>query len=159
MHGEFFSRQRDRLAVPGLAEGKPSVLVGDTVLVQLGDSKWRQGLVHRLEAKHVLVRFSDKTSPLLRQSGPVNVHFKLNRLPFRRCHHAVSIEHPLNHILFPEGRHRPPAIGSNNGGDLAFFNRAIGNNDRQKSVVHKVLSLSSGSPPLLVHGPCVTSLP
>jgi helicase MOV-10 len=50
-----------RLHVPGLAEKRPSVLVGDKIYVRQVNTNghWYQGFVHRVEMDEVVLRFND----------------------------------------------------------------------------------------------------
>src|ERR1700752_199243 len=81
----IFILRRNRLKVAGLAEGRPSVLVGDFILVKhrSGPSTdWYKGCVHEVLVDHVSLRFSSNLSTY---KGKVfDVRFVLNRLPLRR---------------------------------------------------------------------------
>ncbi|KAK7476009.1 hypothetical protein BaRGS_00032716 [Batillaria attramentaria] len=86
--GEFLA-----LHVPGLAEGRPSVLIGDAVILSSPsnpDEPQYEGIVHELHSEEVLLKFNtDFHSRYLGED--YNVEFTFNRTPLRRCHQAAHL--------------------------------------------------------------------
>lgn len=102
-HGEYLS-----LSVPGLAERRPSLMVGDTVLVaSLGASPGAgelqyEGYVHEVLHTQVLLKFHPSFHQLYRGEDYA-IQFRFNRTPLRRCHFALDFAvRQLGHdVLFP----------------------------------------------------------
>ncbi|KAJ7054531.1 P-loop containing nucleoside triphosphate hydrolase protein [Mycena amicta] len=101
------------LDVPGLAEKRPSVLVGDRILVQkqgAADSgRWFEGGVHVVRQKEVGIRFH-YSFPTAAPSDLFAVRFKLNRYPLRRQHLALDSAFSEDRVLFPVSRHVPATL-------------------------------------------------
>ncbi|XP_019633304.1 PREDICTED: RNA helicase Mov10l1-like [Branchiostoma belcheri] len=98
--GEYLS-----LTVPGLAEGRPSVLIGDKVVLTApgaGDcSPSYEGYVHEVLREEVLLKFHQDFHTSY-DGEPYNVFFMFNRSTLRRCHQAVNFAHNLgSQVLFP----------------------------------------------------------
>lgn len=146
------------LEVEGLAEGRPSVIVGDIILVgHEGDSTgtWYEGCVHEVSGLSVFVRFNERFKAY--KGSKVDVKFVLNRLPDRRMHQAViSPFHPPS-VLFPtpdmaSRLHTPTAR------DLASLNlvdRTLAQNQEQLETIAAITLRPPGSVPFIVFGPCV----
>ncbi|KIY67632.1 RNA helicase [Cylindrobasidium torrendii FP15055 ss-10] len=137
------------VSVPGLAEKRPSVLVGDSILVRRPndpEGSWFEGCVHVVRKEEVGMRFSGRFRP----TGPhYTVRFKLNRYPLRRQHQALNTAFAPQRLLFPEAS---PAR-SLTGCPIRFFNTFIARNERQKLAVTCIANLPAGSPPFIVFGP------
>ncbi|XP_060083408.1 RNA helicase Mov10l1-like [Ylistrum balloti] len=92
------------LKVPGLAEGRPSVLIGDKIIVtEPGDSigPAYEGYVHELMSEDVLLKFNQDFH-LTNNGKDFNVVFTFNRTPLRRCHQAINFAVNLGeNVLFP----------------------------------------------------------
>ncbi|CAG5133124.1 unnamed protein product, partial [Candidula unifasciata] len=99
--GEFLA-----LTVPGLAEGRPSVLIGDQIILSSPEDPEGPryvGYVHELTATEVYLKFSPEFHS--RYGGQdYNVQFTFSRTPLRRCHQSVSLAVQLlgSPVLFPE---------------------------------------------------------
>jgi helicase MOV-10 len=140
------------LAVPGLAEKRPSVLVGDQILVQergATDGRWYEGHVHFVRQADVGLCFhtSFDRFPADRR---FHVRFKLNRIPMKRQHQAMDTVFNEERILFPIDHHlpqRPPRVA------LKLFNGLLSKNEPQLQAVASILSSPAGSPPFVVFGP------
>ncbi|KAG6846754.1 hypothetical protein H0H93_012093 [Arthromyces matolae] len=143
-----------RLEVPGLAEKRPSVLVGDRILVQAKESSqghWYEGGVHAVRKEEVTLRFNQSFKRS--STGQLyNVRFKLNRYPIRRQHQALDAAFSEERVLFPERKHLlihtppPPAA-------IRLFNPLIGKNAPQLQAVTSIIKLPPGSPPFVIFGP------
>ena len=147
------------LTVPGLAEKRPSVIVGDKVLVKNHGSQstsWFCGYVHKVEQLRVGLKFSTRFNSLSGQK--YDVRFCLGRLPLRRMHQALDSPFSPPRLLFPCSAHiiknRPP--GMQELGVLNVIDRKIGGNLMQKLAVSSIRDLEPGSPPFVVFGPYVS---
>ena len=146
------------LIVPGLAEKRPSVIVGDTVLVKNHGSQstsWFSGYVHKVEQLRVGLRFSARFNSYPGQKYDVRVC--LGRLPLRRMHQALDSPFSPPRLLFPSDAHvikkRPPT--TQEVGALNVIDRKIVDNAMQKLAVTAIRNLEPGSPPFVVFGPYV----
>jgi helicase MOV-10 len=142
-----------RLPIPFLVERRPSILVGDYILVMhsgANDGKWYEGRVHEIGVNDIKLRFSDDFS--LYRGSEVDVQFVLNRLPFRRMHQGLAVSFSPSRVLFPEIDHAwtspvPPET------EMTFVNRAIGQNLEQAGAVNAILRQPPGSLPFIIFGP------
>ena len=148
------------LEVPGLAENRPSVIMGDSILVRSKSSSagpWFRGFVHRLELKGVHLRFHPSFHGL--RGEKYNVRFQLNRLPFRRMHQALDTGFNAERVLFPNeellGERNPPS--SSDIRKIKTIKREIGTNEPQLLAVASILYQPPGSVPFIVFGPYVNS--
>ena len=149
-----------RLEVKGLAENRPSVLVGDYILVSragpvetLNTRPWYEGRVHEVHAYHISLYFSDSFSMF--RGTRFDVRFKLNRLTLRRMHQALTNKYDPPRLLFPgpehiQGRVRvtPRQIAG-----ITPFNRAVGGDEEQMETVAAIVNQKPGSVPFVVFGP------
>lgn len=151
----FLSTKHDfpfSLAVPGLAEKRPSVLVGDQILVQeqgATNGRWYEGHVHFVRQAEVGLCFHTSFDRFP-EGRRFHVRFKLNRIPMRRQHQAMDTVFTEERILFPVDRHlpkRPPRVA------LKLFNGLLSKNEPQLQAVASILSSPAGSPPFVVFGP------
>lgn len=101
--GEYLS-----LSVPGLAERRPSLMVGDTVLVSSpclspGEGELHyEGYVHEVLHTQVLLKFHPTFHQLYRGEDYA-IQFRFNRTPLRRCHFALdfAMKQLGPDVLFP----------------------------------------------------------
>jgi helicase MOV-10 len=146
-----------RLAVPGLEEGRPSVLVGDFVLLKhahLPDDPWHEACVHEVHQNHINLRFRDDFSTY--KGTKFDVRFQLNLLPPRRMLQAVSIKSPNpERFLFPDPRHISTAItvSSTQLGNITPINHLIREDVEQWQTVAAIVYRPKGSVPFVVFGP------
>ena len=146
-----------RLPVPGLAEKRPSVIVGDRILVQIKGSKssgrWFEGHVHRVRLNDVDLKFHSSFNSYRGQK--YNVRFKLGRLPLRRMHQALGTAFTSDRVLFPSEAHTlsrvPPTRVEM--GKIRVVNRLIETNPPQLLAVTSILHMPEGSVPFVVFGP------
>lgn len=174
--GEFLA-----LKVPGLAEGRPSVLVGDKVYASIpgeSDSPLMEGIVHEVHNEEVLLKFNSEFHNNY-QGEDYNIHFTFNRSPLRRCHQAAELAPSLGrNVLFPtkletvspqytlssnrlSGSHTLPKAGTptrhscqsppTSQATVQFFNRQL--NDRQMAAVTRILQGQSRPMPYILFGP------
>ncbi|KDR68378.1 hypothetical protein GALMADRAFT_257029 [Galerina marginata CBS 339.88] len=151
---------RYKLLVEGLAENRPSVLVGDFILVSrpegaetLNTRTWYEGRVHQVHQNHVSLRFSDEFRTY--KGTKFDVRFVLNRLPFRRMHQVLTNKFNPVRLLFPGPAHiqgvariLPSKIS-----EIVPFYRPLGEDDEQKETVAAIINQKPGSVPFVVFGP------
>lgn len=140
------------LPVPGLAEKRPSVLVGDRMLVQevgAPQGRWYEGHVHVVRQAEVGLRFNTSFgwSPTQRY----HIMFKLNRIPAKRQHQAMDTVFTEDRVLFPVSKHilNPRAKEMR----INLFNLLIKDNPAQLRAVNCIVNQRAGSPPFVVFGP------
>ncbi|KAJ6572162.1 P-loop containing nucleoside triphosphate hydrolase protein [Mycena capillaripes] len=144
------------LDVPGLAEKRPSVLVGDRILVQKNGSPhghWFEGGVHVVRKEEVGLRFN-ASFRAISAADRFNVRFKLNRYPLRRQHLALDTAFSEDRALFPLPQHVPrtpyPTQAS---ARLKVFNPLIATNAPQLQAVVSIVKRPPGSVPFVIFGP------
>ena len=141
--------------MPGLAEKRPSVILGDQIRVRHhgGKDHWWGGYVHKVELNQVLLRFHNNFKPFKGQL--FDVCFSLSRAPLRRMHQALSVAWNPERILFPTAEHtrggHPPTQDEING--IRLFNKYLEGNPPQKLAVASILSQPAGSVPFVIFGP------
>lgn len=142
------------LPVPGLAEKRPSVLIGDEILVQSANAtqggRWYSGFVHTIERDEVGLRFGRG----FRTSNPDErfyVRFMYNRIVSRREHQAVKANPLFHRLQFPLPTHQKPPTTLQ--GEIVPHNHDIETNPAQKRAVSSIVRLPPGSPPFIVFGP------
>ncbi|KIY47324.1 P-loop containing nucleoside triphosphate hydrolase protein [Fistulina hepatica ATCC 64428] len=147
-HGKYFY-----LAVPGLAEKRPSVLMGDTILVQSVNGpqgRWFSGRVNVVRREEVGLCFDPSFRWTLNQR--YNIRFKLNRFPLRRQHQALSDVFDEERVVFPKSVHIP-GLAPGAFSVRRLKNSHIRSNERQLQAVQSILHLPKGSLPFVVFGP------
>lgn len=153
---------RLRLSVPGLAEKRPSIIVGDRILVQKKGSRnpgrWYEGLVHHVRLTEVDLKFDSLFNGYKGQK--YNVRFKVGRIPLRRMHQALGTAFKADRVLFPrkdhvKGRKAPTDMQME---DIRAVNRIIQTNPPQLLAVATILHMPEGSVPFVLFGPCVSRI-
>ncbi|KAG2145172.1 RNA helicase [Suillus clintonianus] len=141
--------------VPGLAEKRPSVLIGDRFLVQKHgavEGHWYEGHVHFVQQESVGLRF-DRSFGGWSEQQRYTVRFKLNRIPMRRQHQALDTAFASDKFLFPQKAHILPLAPRPGVGPIMPFNSLIATNPPQLQAVTSILLQQSGSAPFAVFGP------
>ncbi|GLB39145.1 putative helicase [Lyophyllum shimeji] len=145
-----------RLEVPGLAEKRPSVLVGDRILVQpkgAREGHWFEGGVHAVRKEEVSLRF-DRSFRGWSRDQLYNVRFKLNRYPVRRQHQALDSAFAEERVLFPNRTHLPDGpYPKQANARLRVVNPLIGTNAPQLQAVISIVKQPPGSLPFIIFGP------
>jgi helicase MOV-10 len=160
--------------VPGLAEKRPSVLVGalesipyllmpharflsgDRILLQphsIKSGRWFEGYVHVVRKEEVGLRFHFSFQGWS-ETQRYNVRFKLNRFPLRRQHQALDSAFTARRVLFPA----PGDLLTNPNLTrphirITVFNDLIATNPRQLLAVNSILRQAPGSVPFVIFGP------
>ncbi|KAF8156830.1 RNA helicase [Crassisporium funariophilum] len=151
---------RYNLLVEGLAENRPSVLVGDFILVShpdvletLNTRTWYEGRVHQVHQDHVSLRFGENFN--IYKGSKFDVRFVLNRLPFRRMHHALMNKFNPTRFLFPTLAHIQGVarISTVKMREISPFYRPLGEDDEQMETVAAIINQKPGSVPFVVFGP------
>lgn len=146
-----------RLSVPGLAEKRPSIIVGDKILVQraedAGSTRWFEGFVHRIRLTDVDLRFNASFRPLKGQK--YNVQFKVNRIPLRRMHQAIATAFSSDRVLFPTWAHttNQKRITEERISVIRTVDRTIQSNPPQLRAVGTIVFMPPGSVPFIIFGP------
>ncbi|KAG9124505.1 hypothetical protein FRC07_011359 [Ceratobasidium sp. 392] len=142
------------LDVPGLAEKRPSVLVGDSIKVRphnpssTTNTTWYIGYVHAVRQADVVLRFAHRFLPP--SDTRFDVRFCLNRIPLLRMHQALATAFVEPRVLFPTLAHekRGRAVGQ-----VTTINPLVQGNPPQLMAVKSIMSLPAGSPPFVIFGP------
>ena len=140
------------LKVPGLAEGRPSVLRGDIVLIKCAGRGW-QGRVQTTRLEEVLLEF-DRKFRYRKGIDKVDVRFTFSRTTFRTSHEG-SKRAPRTmgpSILFPGVMDATALTGGRRvGPQLAFANRDL--NPQQEAAVVNVVKGLARPLPYIIYGP------
>ncbi|KIO21489.1 hypothetical protein M407DRAFT_80331 [Tulasnella calospora MUT 4182] len=144
--------------VPGLAERRPSVVIGDSVLVRPTDSatgRWFRGFVHGIQQSNVMLGFhaSFVTAPGQR----FDVEFELNRLLFQRQHFAMSNPYQKREILFPNNddilAYRLSAPSQQEMNHRNIYDERVSLNPPQLQAATSIAQLPAGTIPFIIFGP------
>ncbi|CAE6384609.1 unnamed protein product [Rhizoctonia solani] len=142
------------LKVPGLAEKRPSVLVGDSIKVRphnpsaTNNTTWYIGYVHIVRKDEVGLRFDHRFLP---PAGTrFDIRFCLNRIPVLRMHQALATAFAEPRALFPAVDHEKRPLATRN---IRTINPLVSQNPPQLLAVKSIMSLPSGSPPFIIFGP------
>ena len=131
--------------------------IGDVMLFsssrESGDHAY-EGVVHRILPSEVQFLFGDGFN-LYTLGDLFKVQLVLNRMPLRRAHLAVTMDHPLGRILFPNPS---PSLDQESepiqDDDIpASMDPRVRINTEQMRLVMNVLNRQPGSPPLILFGP------
>ncbi|KAJ7746480.1 RNA helicase [Mycena maculata] len=144
------------LQVKGLEEGRPSVIVGDFILVRhtgAPDGPQYEGRIHQVHQTHVSLRFDDKFSTY--KGTKFDVNFTLNRLPHRRMHQALTNSFKESRILFPRAEHlaRNQRVSVIQRNTISPVNRRIAEDPEQLETVAAIIHQPRGAVPFIVFGP------
>ncbi|KAI0088906.1 RNA helicase [Irpex rosettiformis] len=147
------------LGVPGLAEKRPSVLVGDNIRMQHTSSdpdtgKWYDGFVHVVHRDEVGMKFGASFHAGHSASQRYRARFKLNRCPLRRQHQALDTAFHPSRLLFPEPSPLTAhPLLSSEAIKPNIHNKLIASNPPQLQAIAAIASLPPGSLPFIVFGP------
>ena len=150
--------------VPGLAEKRPSVMQGDSILVHkhrepdLDPDTWYEGRVAEVFERRVRVRFSEKFT--WTKNDDWDVRFMFNRTVIRRMLLAVHSAFPLNRILFPSPVFAPGLVPPNQTeiNRIRPFDMRMASNQPQLTAVAAIVKRPKGSIPFIVFGPYVSQV-
>eukprot|EP00041_Stephanoeca_diplocostata_P024472 m.620578 g.620578 ORF g.620578 m.620578 type:complete len:1025 (+) comp22537_c0_seq2:1108-4182(+) len=141
-----------KLVVPGLMEGRPSVLFGDEVRVTVsGLAGTHTGFVHQVERDRILLSFHDTVMNLCRAGNPVSVSFVVNRTLLRIQHECLlSGGANLMDTLFP---HIDPDNYPRFKKPTGSEDVVAGLNAQQSEAVWDILSRYHVPHPYVIYGP------
>ncbi|KDN51589.1 hypothetical protein RSAG8_00134, partial [Rhizoctonia solani AG-8 WAC10335] len=142
------------LKVPGLAEKRPSVLVGDSIKVRphnpsaTNNTTWYIGYVHIVRKDEVGLRFAHRFLPPV--GTRFDIRFCLNRIPILRMLQALATAFAEPRALFPAVAHEKRQLMTRN---IRTLNPLVSQNPPQLLAVQSIMSLPPGSPPFIIFGP------
>ncbi|CAA7270266.1 unnamed protein product [Cyclocybe aegerita] len=151
---------RYNLQVQGLAENRPSVLVGDFILVSrpagpetINTRTWYEGRVHHIYQNYVSLAFGEGFSTY--KGTKFDVRFVLNRLPYRRMHFSLANKFNPPRFLFPTRVHikESARVSKEKIASITPVDRNIGEDAEQMETVAAILNQKPGSVPFIVFGP------
>nr|XP_023021067.1 RNA helicase Mov10l1-like [Leptinotarsa decemlineata] len=148
------------LFVPGLAEKRPSIIVGDMLDIRIHeDHTAYRGNIKRVNDRSVDIGDIDEELLDIIEQNPkieMDVRFLLGRLCFERMHEAVDkiVSKGIVQTIFPEVSLRSRQVPQPRTiRDGEFYNQMIVTNPEQKTAVLKILNASSLPAPYIVFGP------
>lgn len=142
------------LLVPGLAEKRPSLMLGDLVYVRPHNKTevmYEAIITDIMDSYAQFSKISDKFHKLYKSDEKFDIRFCMSRMPLERMHVAVDDmrRQLMQTKTFPKGNERVPPIKRISN----FYNPLIANNPEQHAVVEHIVAGSSGTAPYLLHGP------
>nr|XP_022908608.1 putative helicase mov-10-B.1 [Onthophagus taurus] len=148
------------LVVDGLAEKRPSLMVGDVIIIRLHrDHTAYEGVIKSVNDRTIWIHNVD---PILLDMVEANafiefdVAFKLGRLTYERKHSAVDlcIKKDLRATLFPDVALRNRIIAERfNISNIQFYNDSIYVNPEQRKAVLSILNDTAFPAPYILFGP------
>eukprot|EP01119_Soliformovum_irregulare_P014645 TRINITY_DN4012_c0_g1_i1.p1 TRINITY_DN4012_c0_g1~~TRINITY_DN4012_c0_g1_i1.p1 ORF type:complete len:993 (-),score=355.42 TRINITY_DN4012_c0_g1_i1:67-3045(-) len=144
------------LKVPGLAEKRPSVLYGDSLLAAFPDDQLAyRGYVHACQLEEVFLKFSSKFHGKYISGQKVNISFRVNRSVLKKLHETIMLSTLLKQpgLLFPSVK--IPVDSGNFGKPVKLFNTKM--NQRQIQAVSSIMARAaiphSEPSPYIIFGP------
>ena len=153
------------LVVPGLAENRPSVLKGDTVIAIFNRRRFK-GRAWQIERDRVLLNFHSSFAP---HGAPVRIDFTFPRTMLRLSHHGLlNVQRLGDAVLIPTVAMLPALTGQGVGraaGDAAErpgatrrLERPIATRDdlfnlEQRQAIRGIIERRGGPVPYIVFGP------
>ena len=147
------------LDIPGLAEGRPSLMPGDiAVCYQAGISANTanpvifEGIIHKTSLDSIFLKFESNFMSFYHYE-PYNVCFKVSRAPIRRLHGAlqdIDKDRFRGQILFPRSVQFKESMHQACD-DIKWFNSRL--NPQQRQAVKCILEGKCRPSPYIVMGP------
>ncbi|KAI8909669.1 P-loop containing nucleoside triphosphate hydrolase protein [Gorgonomyces haynaldii] len=151
------------LKVPGLAESRPSIIKGDSILVKPSGSKGRafEGRAIDIQLTEVYLRFSKEFFKQFIKGGKYDVQFKYNRIPWRRMQEALTrasfftdFDKIFKSALVQKiSRDAPELEEKIHQVPWRPFNRLTSDNPEQMRAIKTILSGVHRPLPLVIFGP------
>ncbi|XP_028160165.1 putative helicase mov-10-B.2 [Ostrinia furnacalis] len=144
-----------KLLVPGLAEKRPSLLLGDLVFVkpQQTDAFMFEAVISEILENYIHIRgLDDQFWQYYGPSYKYDVRFFMSRMPLERMHCAVHsvVKHGHEARVFPQPATRkvpkPKSIQN-------YYNLLVEQNPEQRLAVEHIVAGTAGLAPYLLHGP------
>jgi helicase MOV-10 len=158
------------ISVPGLAEGRPSILIGDSILVKKSDtpnSRAFEGRAVDVRLNEVVLKFHEKFKKSYIKGQKYDVQFRYNRNPWRRMQLAVATTSEqftgLDTIYRgkeAEKKTKMAVEGLKIANEYKWkpFNRMLFDNPEQRKAISIILNDLFMPFPFLIHGPPVTAI-
>lgn len=142
--------------VPGLAEGRPSLMRGDRLLLKSEKrSSYYEGYIHDVRENDILIKLHESLHSSAMDGLRFDVSFFSSRTPFRRCHHGISQFQSAKEIAFPIPKQESPKIkievNERETNNLRCFMKCI--NIYQKRAVLNILKAQCRPAPYIIFGP------
>ncbi|XP_045499637.1 probable RNA helicase armi [Colias croceus] len=150
-NGEYLA-----LEVTGLCERRPSLIVGDKVIVKDTwdpNQKQYEGFIHMVKGDLVLFKFDNRFHETY-DGGDVSVAFHLNRTVYRRAHQAINtvLSNLGPDVLFPSKIvQKPEQVSSEKLQNIQWYNKKL--NNGQKNTILNILKGESRPLPYVIFGP------
>ena len=138
------------LDVPGLLEGKPSLIKGDKLFITSDKAKEYEGIVHSVGKTRVLLGFSPEIIPRVKDFTFWFIRFKVSPYTYDTMQRAVKLcqQSNLGKFLFPQSSDLP--IGTQNDVVLRYYDEQVSDNPEQRQAVTAIVTGRSGRVPYLV---------
>ncbi|KAJ8920487.1 hypothetical protein NQ315_005356 [Exocentrus adspersus] len=160
VHMTVIGGERLELEVPGLAEKRPSLVVGDLVDIRVhADHVVYQGVINAINDKTIHIDYVSLELVEFIGNNPtieLDVRFVMGRLPLERMHQGVDSVVRFNLVpsLFPAGKiNKTTRSQLRTIRDSEFVNESVTRNQEQRTAVVNILNGTSGSFPYIVFGP------
>lgn len=141
------------LNVPGLAEGRPKIVVGDPIYLTVLRNKRRyEGLVRALVSPHTISigmskQFEAETEV---ESEAFKVEFGMCRVPVRMQQRALTAATDIMASLFPRNL---PSLRKAPLPNLDFLNPKVAKNPEQRTAVQNIVAGHHHPAPYIIFGP------
>ena len=142
------------LDVPGLQEGRPSLIKGDKLFLTHDEEKEYEGYVHTVGKTRVFLGFSNQIIPRVKDEGIYwSVRFHVSTYSWNHMHRAVKLcqQSNLSKLLFPVAADLP--LGGRTDVVLRYYDDQVKDNPEQREAVTAIVTGRSGRVPYLVFGP------
>jgi helicase MOV-10 len=167
---DVISQARGRsfvIKVPGLAEGRPSILIGDSILVKKSNDRNArafEGRAVEMRLDEVVLKFNPKFNDRYINGEKYDVQFKYNRNPWRRMQLAIATSSEMltgfDTLYRGKEAEKKSLVAEK---ELKMvdeyrwqpFNRMLFDNPEQRRAVSIIVNDSFHPFPFLIHGPPV----
>lgn len=149
------------LEVPGLVEGRPSLLRGDKIFVRDSACRKREGIevveyegfVCEVRRGTLLVNFGRRFQDMYLRGMKFDVRFTYNRLPLRLMHRAIGMFEAVDLWNFVLPKISPSSKPYLNLRRMNLFNKDVASNPEQFTAVKNILLGLHRPYPYLLFGP------
>lgn len=156
-----YERDYFLMEVPGLAEGRPSLMRGDKLtVISRKRSSFYEGYISEVREHDIIFRLHESVHNSGVDGLRFDVSFQLSRTPFKRSHHGVVQfkENPMieeivfPNVLQPDQFKEPPfIITEESPKDLRIFVEKL--NNYQRKAVFNILRATCRPAPYIIFGP------
>ncbi|XP_072941248.1 probable RNA helicase armi [Epargyreus clarus] len=144
------------IEIKGLSEKRPSIVVGDSVIVKSTfdpNKSQYEGFIHAIKGDLVLLKFNQQFHETY-DGGDVSVEFHFSRTTYRRSHQAINsvLSNLGPDVLFPRRVIlRQPQVSAEKVKSIKWFNESL--NEGQKGAISNILSGECRPLPYVIFGP------